>query len=89
MVNNTKKIVVLDRLNSPRIEQAIFILRDAKAISESDAVSEAQRIVNTYLESLSSSGENNKKNKFNTKVFFGMLAYTLITMLLTAIMLAK
>ena len=88
MENNTKKIVVLDRLNSPRIEQAIFILRDAKTVSETDAVSEAQRIVNTYLESLSGE-EGTKKKRFNTKIFFAMLAYTLITMILTAIMISK
>ena len=53
MSNNTRKIVVLSKLNSPRIEQAIFILRDEVNISESDALSEAQKIVDSYIKSLS------------------------------------
>ena len=84
MKNNTKKIVVLDRLNSARIEQAIFILRDENGISESDAVSEAERIVSTYLESLSEPIACNKKKKFQAKHFLALLAYTLTTVMLTA-----
>lgn len=89
MKNNTKKIVVLDRLNSARIEQAIFILRDENGISESDAVSEAQRIVNNYLESLSEPIVCKNKKKFQTKHFLALLAYTLTTVVVTMMILAK
>ena len=89
MKNNTKKIVVLDRLNSARIEQAIFILRDENGISESDAVSEAQRIVNNYLESLSEPIACNKKKKFQAKHILALLAYTLTTVVVTMMILAK
>ena len=89
MKNNTRKIVVLDRLNSARIEQAIFILRDENDISESDAVSEAQRIVNTYLKSLSEPLVHKEKKKIQPKFFFAMLAYTLTTVLITMMILAK
>ena len=50
MNNNTRKIVVLNNLNSPRIEQAIFILRDEVVTNESDAVIEAQKIVDMFGE---------------------------------------
>ncbi len=85
MKNNTRKIVVLDRLNSARIEQAIFILRDENGICESDAVSEAERIVNNYLASLSEPyAIKEKKKKFQPKFLFGLLAYTLTTVMITA-----
>ena len=84
MNNNTRKIVVLDRLNSARIEQAIFILRDESGIIESDAVSEAERIVGKYLESLSEPIVCRKKKKIQPKHFFALLAYTASTVMLTA-----
>ncbi len=90
MKNNTKKIVVLDRLNSNRIEQAIFILRDANDIAESDAVSEAERIVKNFL----TSGHNSfsaetKKKKFEPKFLFAMFAYTVTTVLATMLFIAR
>ena len=88
MKNNTRKIVVLDRLNSARIEQAIFILRDEND-SESDAVSEAQRIVNNYLRSLSEPITASRKKKFQTKHFFALLAYTALTIVVTMMVIAK
>ncbi len=67
-VNNTRKIVVLNNLKSQRIEQAIFILRDEKSFSEADAVIEAEKIVDSYLENmrrplLEKSTQKNNKNK--------------------------
>lgn len=49
MKNNTRKIVVLDNIDSSNIEQAIFILRDSPLPCSTDAVAEAQRIVKLYL----------------------------------------
>ncbi|MEE0868035.1 MAG: hypothetical protein UIL37_07020 [Clostridia bacterium] len=63
MNNNTRKIVVLNDIKSPRIEQAIFILRDEEDFSESDAVSEAERIVSLYLENLQKPVFMRKKEK--------------------------
>ena len=63
MSNNTRKIVVLNKLNSPRIEQAIFILRDEVNISESDALSEAQKIVDSYIKSLSEKSQKKPDRK--------------------------
>lgn len=66
MNNNTRKIVVLNNLKSPKIEQAIFILRDDTDCTESDAVSEAEKIVRMYLEDLQKPilAASDKKNKF-------------------------
>ena len=49
MNNNTRKIVVLNDIKSPKIEQAIFILRDDTDSNIADAVSEAEKIVSMYL----------------------------------------
>ena len=72
MLNNTRKIVVLNNLKSQRIEQAIFILRDEKDYSEADAVIEAERIVDSYLENmrrplLEKSTKKDNKNKPDRK----------------------
>ncbi len=89
MNNNTRKIVVLSKLNSPKIEQAIFILRDEVNVSESDALSEAQKIVDNYVKSLNASHEKEKvKNKTGYKFFIGMTLYTFATAVITAYIMA-
>ena len=84
MSNNTRRIVVLDKLNSARIEQAIFILRDTdEEICESDAVLEAQRIVNNYMSAMSGEKSLIHGKKSRGKFIFGMSLYTLMTIMLT------
>jgi len=87
--NNTRKIVVLNKLNSQMIEQAIFILRDEVQAKESDALSEAQRIVDCYIKSLTShsKGEDEKK-KPKLGFFVGMALYTFVTVIMTAYFMA-
>lgn len=82
MSNNTRKIVVLSKIDSPRIEQAIFILREETEISERDAVSEAQKIVDNYLHSLSMP-PSPPQSKFKSPFIFGMAVYTLAMVVLT------
>ena len=84
MNNNTRKIVVLSKLNSPRIEQAIFILRDEVNTTENDAVSEAQKIVDNYLKSLSGAQSKKKKRKLHCGFLIGMTVYTFLTSVVTA-----
>ena len=84
MNNNTRKIIVLNKLNSPRIEQAIFILRDEVNITESDAVSEAQKIVDNYLKSLANTQNKKREKKFRYRVLIGMSIYTFLTSVITA-----
>ena len=88
MSNNTRKIVVLSKLNSPRIEQAIFILRDEVTVTESDAVSEAQKIVDNYVKSLSSNPQQSSQKKPRYGFLIGMTLYTFLTSVITAYILA-
>lgn len=77
MLNNTRKIVVLNNLKSQRIEQAIFILRDEKNYNEADAVIEAEKIVDSYLEDMRRPllNKNSKKdNKSTMLVLLGSAA---------------
>ena len=83
MNNNTRRIVVLNNLDSPRIEQAIFILRDEIQTSENDAVCEAQRIVNLYAKSLESPSIETKAQKPRAGFLFGMALYTILTVVMT------
>ena len=83
MNNNTRKIVVLNNLKSPRIEQAIFILRDENVTNEADAVSEAQRIVEAYLaETRRPLMDRNSKNKNKNKRLFFLGGAALIVSVL-------
>ena len=82
MNNTTRKIVVLNNLNSPGIEQAIFILRDEIRADECDVVAEAQRVVDTYIKSLENPPEE-KKKKSRTGFFIGMALYTFMTVAAT------
>ncbi len=88
MSNNTRKIVVLSKLNSPRIEQAIFILRDEVNVSESDALSEAQKIVDNYIKSLSEKPQQKPIKKLRYGFFIGMTLYTFLTAMVTAYLMA-
>lgn len=85
MKNNTRKIVVLDRLNSPNIEQAIFILRDDSNPAPTDAVNEAQRIVDSYIKTMSQPLSHKKEGrKLTPKFLIGMTLYTFSMVFLTA-----
>lgn len=88
MNNNTRKIVVLNNLDSPKIEQAIFILREEIQISENDAVHEAQRIVDLYAKSLNATPAETKKQKPRAGFLFGMALYTILTVVMTAYLVA-
>ena len=83
MLNNTRKIVVLNNLKSQRIEQAIFILRDEKSFSEADAVIEAEKIVDSYLENMRRPLlEKPKKDNKNKLLLFLGSAAVLVSALL-------
>ncbi len=84
MLNNTRKIIVLNNLKSQRIEQAIFILRDENSFSEADAVIEAEKIVDSYLENMRRPllEKSHKKDSKNKLLFFLGSAAVLVTALL-------
>lgn len=87
-MSNTRKIVVLNKIDSPRIEQAIFILRDEAEVRENDAVAEAQKIVDSYLMSLSEKPSSPPPKKSRSAFFFAMAVYTCATVILTAYIMA-
>ena len=84
MNNNTRKIVVLNNLKSPKIEQAIFILRDDTDCTESDAVSEAEKIVRMYLDDIQKPILCHKEKKSKFPVILGCITCVIFTFLATA-----
>ncbi len=74
----TKKVFVVKHFKSPYIEQAIFILREDAPPDAAlpDAVSEAERIVTGYLESMDCPRPPQKKARGKILVtFLGLLAF--------------
>ncbi len=91
MENNTKKIVIFNELESPRIEQAIFILRDtdcpdaaAGHCADADAVSEAERLIDSYLSSLNSPLCPEKK-KHRLRTAANIFIFSVCTMIIAAL----
>ena len=80
MENSTRRIVILNRPESSYIEQAIFILRDADKEppqNETDALCEAERIIDSYIQGIRSPiGKLKKKRRFLTSVILGVLILT-------------
>lgn len=74
-MKGTKKVVILDKVNSPLISHAIFILRDTDK-SEFSALLEAERIVNEYM-----AGKKCSKNK-KSRLFIGLSAFGSVIALL-------
>lgn len=88
MKNSTRKVVILDNITSPYIQQAIIVLNEKAILSESKVISDAERIVNEYLKRNGYSYNDttkiyeSRKNKKN-KRFFGFLTTALIVISLT------
>ena len=83
MKNSTRKVVILDNITSPYIQQAIIVLNEKAVLSESKVISDAERIVNEYLKRNGYCGNDttkvyeNKQNKKN-KSRYGFFATVLI-----------
>ena len=60
MKENSRKAVILNRLSSPYISEAIIILKDDLPYAQSFAVEEAERIVSAYLERTQKGGQPDK-----------------------------
>lgn len=52
MKDITRKVVILENLSSPYVHQAIIVMRKYDPKLESYAVTEAERIVNAYLDNM-------------------------------------
>ncbi|MDD6308893.1 MAG: hypothetical protein PUB07_06050 [Clostridia bacterium] len=72
---HTKKVFVLKNFKSPYIEQAIFILREDTAPNAplSDAVAEAERIVEGFLENKQGRQQQEKHRFFHWTAVLGSL----------------
>jgi len=51
MKNTTHRVVILKNINSDLISQAILILKNPDAVSESAVLAEAERVVEKYMNS--------------------------------------
>lgn len=88
MLKNKRQVVIINDIKSDKIEQAIFILRDnvsqntsevQKYFSknrETDIVTEAQRIINSFLyPDVYSSSKKQTKSKVKNKVLVQSLLW--------------
>ena len=63
MKNSTRKVVILDNITSPYIQQAIIVLNEYTTVTETKVIGDAERIVNDYLK------RNGYKSFENTKIY--------------------
>ncbi len=61
MNNTTKKVIILNKLPSPYISEAIIILKDGFNLPHSSIVTEAEHIVRSYLERSEKNGRAPKR----------------------------
>lgn len=54
------KVVILNKLESPYISEAIIILKNGCTLPQSKAVEEAERIVRSYLDRTQKNGQSAK-----------------------------
>lgn len=69
-MRGTKKVVILNKVKSPLISQAIFILKD-EVENEFSALSEAERIVDEYI--------FGTKEQKKSKVYISAITVTAVT----------
>lgn len=70
MKNSARKVVILDNITSPYIQQAIIVLNEYTTVNESKVICDAERIVNEYLKRNGYHGAEKTKvyaNKHNNK----------------------
>lgn len=69
------KVVILNKLESPYISEAIIILKNGCAVPQSKAVEEAERIVRSYLDRAKKNGQSVKTARnFSKKATAAMCA---------------
>ena len=60
MKDNLPKVVILNRLQSPYVSEAIIILKDSCTLPQSRAIEEAEKVVRSYLERTAKNGQSQK-----------------------------
>ncbi len=76
MNKHSKKVFVMNNLNSRYIEQAIFILKDKESKLNDAVITEAEKIVSRYL-----AGEENKKSAAKSGTVFIIFAAVMAVLL--------
>lgn len=61
MTDNTKKVIILNKLSSPFVSEAIIIIKDGISLPQSSVVAEAESIVRNYINRTSKNGQGFKK----------------------------
>ena len=61
MSDTTKKVIILNKLSSPFISEAIIILKDGTTLPSSRIVEEAEKIVCSYMERTAKNGRAPKR----------------------------
>ena len=86
MKNTTHRVVILKNINSDIISQAILILKNPDAVSESAVLAEAERVVEKYMNSGTIKEE--KGGRFMVSligvavvIFTGLWVFALVKML--------
>ena len=87
MKNTTHRVVILKNINSDIISQAILILKNADAVSESAVLAEAERVVEKYMHQADAAQEE-KGGRFMVSligtaivIFAGLWVFALVKML--------
>lgn len=57
MHNASKKVIILNKLSSPYVSEAIIILKDGAAAPQSRLIEEAENIVRNYMSRSAKSGQ--------------------------------
>ncbi len=57
----SKKVIILNKLSSPYISEAIIILKDGAVLPQSRIVAEAEQIVRSYMERNTKNGQALKR----------------------------
>lgn len=87
MKDITKKVVILENLASPYVHQAIIVMRDYNPKLETKAVTEAERIVNAYLDNmkLNKNGQGVKRPVRKKSSFLLCLAVSAISVIISVL----
>lgn len=82
LTKNSKRVIIIDKVKSDMIEQAIFILRGNEgdeALVECGIVAEAQGIIENYIRKMSKARAGERAARLRAEKKKPLLAYFVIT----------
>lgn len=81
MKNKEKKVIILDKLSSPFVAQAIIILKDGTDVAEDSIIREAEKIVEGYFPQKKKTPSSKKRTLLKEGII--LLSGVLLTILFT------